>query len=629
MSIRPRIVPGSFVRLGDSNYEVLDYLGLNQIVVRHLETGDVRAIEPSELSPIDNECSNSDQHLRSMSKQSLALATKRYEIIRPLLDVPKHLRKSEAVQLAADAAGKNMTTIYRWISRYEQSGRLSSLATSSRSDKGKTRTIDEVESIIQEVISEFYLTTQQYSIVETAEEVKLRCRKRGLQAPHPNTIRNRILHLSEKLRMTKRVGYKAAREKFEPIRGSFPDPGYPYSVVQIDHTPVDLIVVDDVERLPIGRPYLTIAIDCTTRMIGGFCLTLDPPGALSAGLCIAQAMLPKDNFLAKYGIATSWPIWGPIQKIYLDNAKEFRGKMLERACDEYEIERGHRPKGIPNYGGHVERAFLTFMQKTHSLEGTTRSNVQERGDYDSEGRACMTLTEFEHWFTVFLVEVYHQKGHQGISNIPPIKAYEQAILGSGDKPGIGLPQRFSNEEHVRLAFTPYVERTIQEYGVVIDKIHYYNDALRRWVHSRDPNNAKLKRKFIFVRDPRDISIVYFWDPEIKDYFKLPYSDSRRPAISLWELKRALSFLEKDAGVEINEDLIFQGIERMREIEREAIGKTKAAKSARRQEQRRRQNIKSAVHLRAGQNLPTEKEEVISLGNERLEVLTPFEIEEAE
>ena len=35
---------------------------------------------------------------------------------------------------------------------------------------------------------------------------------------------------------------------------------------QIDHTIVDLIVVDEVTRTPIGRPILTLAIDVHTRV---------------------------------------------------------------------------------------------------------------------------------------------------------------------------------------------------------------------------------------------------------------------------------------------------------------------------------------------------------------------------
>jgi putative transposase len=35
--------------------------------------------------------------------------------------------------------------------------------------------------------------------------------------------------------------------------------------VQIDHTVVDLVVVDERHRLPIGRPYVTVGIDVFSR----------------------------------------------------------------------------------------------------------------------------------------------------------------------------------------------------------------------------------------------------------------------------------------------------------------------------------------------------------------------------
>lgn len=54
--------------------------------------------------------------------------------------------------------------------------------------------------------------------------------------------------------------------------------------MQIDHTPVDVILVDPFERLPIGRPYLTVAINVMSRTIVDF----DPPSAASVGLCLAH-----------------------------------------------------------------------------------------------------------------------------------------------------------------------------------------------------------------------------------------------------------------------------------------------------------------------------------------------------
>ena len=44
-------------------------------------------------------------------------------------------------------------------------------------------------------------------------------------------------------------------------------------VVQIDHTVIDVIVVDEWERQPIGRPYLTLAIDVFSRCVLGLVIT--------------------------------------------------------------------------------------------------------------------------------------------------------------------------------------------------------------------------------------------------------------------------------------------------------------------------------------------------------------------
>ena len=44
----------------------------------------------------------------------------------------------------------------------------------------------------------------------------------------------------------------------------------PLDLVQIDHTKLDIIVVDDEQRLPIGRPWITLAIDVYSRMVTGF-----------------------------------------------------------------------------------------------------------------------------------------------------------------------------------------------------------------------------------------------------------------------------------------------------------------------------------------------------------------------
>ena len=503
--------------------------------------------------------------------------------------------RSNEIDQVATTFGKDRATVYRWISKWEQSKTVSGLVRSGRSDAGKSRLPDAVEKIIHHEIETFYLVRERPTVVELWERVAAACREQGLKSPNLSTMRRRVDRLPDRMTMAKRFSTKKAREHFEPLRGSFPGADVPLAVYQIDHTPIDVSLVDDKYRQPIGRGYLTIVIDSCTRMLAGFCASLDPPGALATGLAMSHAILPKGTWLAERGIDAAWPIQGIPAKVYCDNAAEFRGTMLERACREYGIVMENRPKGQPNYGGHVERLFRTFMKRSQSLPGSTFSNTQQRGEYDSDGRAVMTLSEYTDWFTVFVAKVYHQRKHRGIGGVPPVKLYEQFILGTDTHKGIGLPEPVSDEYKLRTDFMPYVERTIQEYGVLIDNIHYYADVLRPWVHARDPDNAKLKRKFVFVRDPRDIGELFFLDPETKVYYPIPYRDITRPRMSVWELNTVLKHIAGHPELQPNENTIFEGLAEMTQIRKDAGEKTR---KVRRELQRKSNWRESAGTLQA-------------------------------
>ena len=304
---------------------------------------------------------------------------------------------------------------------------------------------------------------------------------------------------------------------------------------------------------------------------------------MSVGLCIAHAILPKEQWLAKLGLTTAWPCWGGMQRIHADNAREFRGHTLQRACKEYQIDLEWRPVKQPRYGAHIERLLGAFNEEIHALPGTTFSNPAERGEYDSEGEAVMTLAEFEKWLITYITGVYHQREHSSLST-SPVKQYEKGVLGTDDIPGRGLPRRIADEDRLRLDVMPFFERTVQPYGVVLDEVHYYSDVLRRFVNAKEPGHPRTKRKFTFRRDPRDISTLYFYDPEVKDYFRIPYRDMARPPMSIWEFREARRRLEKEGVKDINEALVFESYEQMRTIEERARSETKRV---RREQQRRR------------------------------------------
>jgi putative transposase len=128
--------------------------------------------------------------------------------------------------------------------------------------------------------------------------------------------------------LEKRKSKKVAAQKYEPIKGHFPGADAPLAVAQIDHTPMDVIVVDEEHRQPIQRPSLTVVIDVHSRMVLGFAIYLEKPSAFTAGLAIAHAVLPKEQWLAEVGVEADWPCWGKMRKIHCDNAKERRGSDM-------------------------------------------------------------------------------------------------------------------------------------------------------------------------------------------------------------------------------------------------------------------------------------------------------------
>ncbi|MBK4723075.1 DDE-type integrase/transposase/recombinase [Azospirillum sp. YIM DDC1] len=505
---------------------------------------------------------------RPKDEQSLAEAKRRMEIIKPLLDVPEG--RTEAVEAAAKSAGISTATLFRWIKLYRDGGQLSYLAPLRRGRAMPSRLDAKVETIIQSVIDEYYLTRQQRSGTKAIEEVERRCRAAGLKPPHANSIRKRLRAVHPRDALAKRRGRKEARDKHGEVKGEFPEGRWPLDVVQIDHTLLDLILVDEEFRQPIGRPWLTLAIDVFSRMVVGYHISLDAPSAFGVGLCLCHAFLPKEAELDRLGIKGEWPVWGIMTKIHADNGKDFRSATLKRSCEEYGIDIQWRPVRTPHFGGHIERLMGTVAKEIHALPGTTFANPKQRGEYDSDARSIMTLPEIRRWLVQFIVGVYHKREHRGIG-MPPIERWREGILGNGRQKGTGLPEPVSDPRRLRIDFLPFEERTVQRDGIVWDKVAYYGDVIRPWINV---SHGRQKRKFVVRRDPTDISRVYVLDPDQNEYFEVPYRDLTKPSISIWEYRAAEKFLS-DRGIKgANEDEIFEARQEMLRIEEEAQKETK-------------------------------------------------------
>ena len=169
------------------------------------------------------------------------------------------------------------------------------------------------------------------------------------------------------------------------------------------------------------------------------------------------------------------------------------------------------------------------------------------------------------------------------------------LLGNPERLGGGRRPLPADPERLRLDFLPYVERTVQPYGLRIDEIYYYHDVLKPWIHAARPGAARAPRTFVVRRDPRDISTVFFFDPELKQYFPIPYRRLAAPSMSLWELREVRRRLKAEGRQSIDENALFAGYERLRQIEAQAIDTTQNRRRAqRRDHHRQREPLQIAV-----------------------------------
>ena len=528
----------------------------------------------------------------------------------------KELLKSKPSVEHVNTVAKNLNIssrqVYNLMKKYKKSGySISGLIIKKRlCGKDKSRLLPEIEAITKDTINELYCHKQRLKASVVIEEIRKRCVTAGFKPPSQATVRKRIQKIPQQTIIATREGAAAAR-RFDPIISEGPETYYPLQRVQVDHTIVDLVVVDEKHRKPIGRPYLTVAIDLYSRCIAGFYLSLDAPCATSVGLCLVHAIFSKEGWLSNLKVDGDWPIFGKPDLIYVDNAAEFHGEALTRGCEFHGIKVEYRPLGTPHYGGIVERVIGTLMQLVHQIPGTTFSNIMEKGDYDSEVAASLTLRELERWLTIAIVNYYHQKLHSTLL-MPPIEKYRIGILGEVGQKGRGYPTVVVNKQAFLIDFLPIERRILRRQGFVIDHIVYYSNILTSFIRKKGGT------EFIIRRDPRDLSKIYMLDSESNSYLEIPYRNLARPTITLWEHKAALKQLRQYGKNKVDEALIFKAIEELNELVKEAALKSKKI--------RRNQERKTLIPVYSSEVPKIKKGGLaIDLADEP-EKIKPFEVE---
>lgn len=323
----------------------------------------------------------------------------------------------------------------------------------------------------------------------------------------------RIINLSSYEVTAKRFGKHKADMKFG-FKGGALRLERPLQRVEIDHSPLDLILLDDETLHPLGRPYLTLLKDSLSKCIVGYHLSFQAPSYASVSKAIMHSMLPKSN-IGPDG-KPSWECHGKIETLVADNGAEFWSESLEHFCLETGISIQYNKVGQPWGKGLVERNFQTIQQLIlDEMEGKTFSNNVEKADYDSVNQAKYTFYSFVKAFETWVSEIFNWQENQNKKQVPILEWRKAALKFP--------PNELSSyeQEHLKKISGLLKKPTLQNNGVIFDGLRYDSKELANY---RKEFARDKKVKVTTKVDIDDLGYAYIYLFEYERYIKVPCVD---------------------------------------------------------------------------------------------------------
>ena len=489
---------------------------------------------------------------------------RREEAIRGLLKRHDDQRLTiGAVEEIAQELGVSRSTMYRLITAYRAKGTVSSVEPRALGRRKDTLVLDaKREKLIASTIHEIYLKPERPTMTYLIEQVRARCAQKGLPLPDRRTIKARVDRIDRRTVALKRKDAKGVKAT-KTVPGQYVT-SRPLEVVQIDHTEVDVFLVDETTRKTMDkRPWLTLAIDVFTRMVVGFHLSMDKPSRVSLGLCMLNAVYDKSAWLAERKIDASWPAAGLPEAVHADNGPDFRSQAFAWACREEGIKLIFRPIGAPHYGGHIERLIGTMMGRVHFYPGSTFANPTARQGNKSGRFAAMTFREFECALGWEIAGRYNEEIHSALLR-PPVAVWREHEASLA----LRMPK---DRMAFWVSFLPDAHRTLRPDGIWLHDIPYWSNALSGQV-------GRAKSELLIKFDPRDVSRIFVQHPD-SHFLEARARPLGFPAISLREWNQAKKALGGKGRKERNDQQITKTALAQRQLIDKAIAKTAAARRA--------------------------------------------------
>ncbi|GIK96337.1 MAG: hypothetical protein BroJett029_05460 [Alphaproteobacteria bacterium] len=333
--------------------------------------------------------------------------------------------------------------------------------------------------------------------------------------------------------MVRRHGKRAADEQLKLVDRKR-HPRYRLEVVEIDHTTLDIYVVDPKNRLLLGRPTITAAIDVHTRMIVGFYIGFEPAGTYAVMQCLRNMILPKTYVRQEWpDLTLAWNPCGVPCNVLVDNAIEFRSESFRHVAQVLGITIEQAPVGHPEFKGTIERFFRTLKDGALTrLPGKPIKPTDKAKNASPEHTACVSLDQLRKMLHYWLIAEYCHTTHTGIMDVP------QRRWEAEDRTRpIALPKSLQDLE----ALLGKLETaTLTREGIRFCYLRYKSDVLAAILRA-EGGSVEVSFKY----DPGNLRQIHLIHPKTRQPLPIPVQEADAEyadGLSLFQHKAVLKFM---------------------------------------------------------------------------------------
>ncbi|WP_394125805.1 Mu transposase C-terminal domain-containing protein [Vibrio hepatarius] len=429
-------------------------------------------------------------------------------------------------------------TLATWKKYYFEAGKDPCALIPKHTFKGNRQKEMDSQSLIDEAIQNVYLTRERLSVAEAYRYYKSRLIQinRGIvegkiKPISERSFYNRIHDLPPYDVAIARFGKRYADREFRSV-GQQVAASKPMEYVEIDHTPVPVILIDDELDIPLGRPYLTMLYDRFSKCIVGCSINFREPSFDSVRKALLNSLLDKSWVKQRYpSIDNEWPCHGKIDCLVVDNGAEFWSQSLEDSLRPLVSDIQYSQAAKPWRKSGIEKLFDQMNKGlVNALPGKTFTNPTQLQDYNPKKDAVVRVSVFLELLHKWIVDYYHMAPDSRERDIPYHK-WKQSEW---------TPSYYSGteKEQLRVELGSLRHRTIGVAGIRLHNLRYQSPELIEYRKYWASNNGKK----LFVKtktDPSDISHIHVYLESEKKYIKVPAVDNTgyTNGLSLFEHER--------------------------------------------------------------------------------------------